>query len=97
MDSNAPQLVRVMIVMIVVPFMFMTLRFYCKVKYSGKLGWDDSILALSWVRILYLRTLLDQLLLTDHSHLIVAPLCIQRMHHCKHKVRVRKPYHSDLA
>ena len=50
LDSKAPELQRVMAAMITVPFTFMALRFYCKVRSSRKLGWDDAVLVLSWVR-----------------------------------------------
>jgi hypothetical protein len=49
-DTRAPELQIVMSVMIVVPFIFMALRFYCKGKY-GKLQWDDAVLFFSWVRL----------------------------------------------
>ena len=48
-DSKAPVLVRVMVAMITVPFVFMALRFYCKLGTTRRFGWDDAVLLLSWV------------------------------------------------
>ena len=35
--------------MITVPFVFMVLRFYCKMSTRRHFGWDDAVLLLSWV------------------------------------------------
>lgn len=47
--SKAMELQRVMFAMIIVPFIFMALRFYCKLGTSRLFGWDDAVLLLSWV------------------------------------------------
>ncbi len=52
-ETNAPKLQTVMAVMIAVPFIFMTLRFYSKGKYGRAFTLDDGVLLLSWVRSVY--------------------------------------------
>jgi hypothetical protein len=60
METKAVVLVRVMAVMIALPFVFMIGRFYARLKYSGKLGWDDAVLILSWVckQLLWIKQLM---------------------------------------
>ncbi|KAH8901087.1 hypothetical protein GQ53DRAFT_835043 [Thozetella sp. PMI_491] len=48
-ESNAPKLQVVMAVMIVVPFIFMSLRFFSRAKYGRTFAWDDAVLLLSWL------------------------------------------------
>jgi hypothetical protein len=52
-DDNGPPMTITMVVCTVVSFIFMSLRFYCKQSMSTKVGLDDAILALSWVRYLF--------------------------------------------
>ncbi|KAM5355043.1 hypothetical protein ACJ41O_001689 [Fusarium nematophilum] len=51
-DSNSPRLIAAMCSLTAVSLVFMVLRFICKGRYSKKFGWDDGILAFSWICLL---------------------------------------------
>jgi len=36
-------------VLLVLAFLFVVLRFYCKSRYNRRFGWDDYLLAGAWV------------------------------------------------
>ncbi|KAF2179279.1 hypothetical protein K469DRAFT_596566 [Zopfia rhizophila CBS 207.26] len=48
-ETNGPKIVTALWVMINISFLFMGLRFFCKRRYTQRLGIDDGILAVSWV------------------------------------------------
>ena len=48
-DDNGPPMTITMVVCTVISFVFMSLRFYCKLEADANLGIDDAVLALSWV------------------------------------------------
>jgi hypothetical protein len=47
--SAAPRLVTAMILMTTLALLFLALRLFCKLRYGKPVGWDDWILAGSWV------------------------------------------------
>jgi len=52
-DDNGPPMTIAMVVLTIVSLLFMVLRFYCKQALSTKLGLDDIVLGVSWVRLLW--------------------------------------------
>jgi hypothetical protein len=50
-DDNGPAMTITMVVCTIVSFIFMCLRLWCKQNMSSKVGFDDAVLALSWVRL----------------------------------------------
>ncbi|CAK7230268.1 hypothetical protein SBRCBS47491_007529 [Sporothrix bragantina] len=48
-ESNAPRIVVSLSIMTGVAFVFMILRFFCKVRFHKKFGIDDHMLAAAWV------------------------------------------------
>ncbi|KAF2014033.1 hypothetical protein BU24DRAFT_452802 [Aaosphaeria arxii CBS 175.79] len=57
-ESNGPKIVIALWVQTAVPFVFMMLRYYCKARYTKVFGWDDWLLAASWVLVLIYTALI---------------------------------------
>ncbi|KAH7121084.1 hypothetical protein B0J11DRAFT_56634 [Dendryphion nanum] len=57
-ETNGPKIVISLWVQTIIPFFFMILRYYCKVRYTKVFGWDDWLLALSWIFVLIYTTLI---------------------------------------
>jgi hypothetical protein len=54
-ETNAPQLVASLISMVVFSFVFVTLRFFCKIRYGKSISLDDFVLGFSWVCLQYFK------------------------------------------
>jgi hypothetical protein len=82
-ESNAAELVRSLIVVTALSVVFMSLRFYCKTRYSKNFGIDDGLLAFSWVSI-YGHTPLPDKPLTFHPSAyrvgLLTMLCCPRIY-----------------
>lgn len=50
-DTAAPRIMIAMWIMTMASMIFMLLRFFCKHRYGKAVGWDDSFLGFSWVRV----------------------------------------------
>lgn len=48
-ETNAPKIVIALLALSTASLIFMVLRFFCKGRYSKQFGWDDYIVAFSWV------------------------------------------------
>ncbi|KAJ4334623.1 hypothetical protein N0V95_009115 [Ascochyta clinopodiicola] len=48
-ESNGPQIIAVLWSLTIIPLAFMSLRFYCKARYSKLFGWDDTLLVMAWI------------------------------------------------
>ncbi|KAF2865260.1 hypothetical protein BDV95DRAFT_507702 [Massariosphaeria phaeospora] len=57
-DSNGPTIIVALWVLTIIPLLFMILRWFCKRRYSKLFGWDDWLLALSWVFVVIYTALL---------------------------------------
>jgi hypothetical protein len=49
-ETAAPKIVIGLAAITTISLVFLALRFYCKARYGKKLGWDDQIALISWVR-----------------------------------------------
>ena len=49
LETNAPKIVIALLALSTASLVFMVLRFFCKGRYSKQFGWDDYIIAFSWV------------------------------------------------
>ncbi|KAH8650882.1 hypothetical protein BGZ60DRAFT_436753 [Tricladium varicosporioides] len=56
-ETTAPRLITALIVMVTTSLAFIVLRLVCKGRYGRKYGWDDYILAFSWVCLLIYSSL----------------------------------------
>ncbi|KAK1750344.1 hypothetical protein QBC47DRAFT_455275 [Echria macrotheca] len=51
-ETNGPRIVLSLAVMTGVSLLLMVLRFFCKARYDKRFGWDDHLLAASWITLL---------------------------------------------
>lgn len=51
-ESNANELIRALIAVTALSFVFMILRFACKVRYTKGIRIDDGLVAFAWVSTL---------------------------------------------